>query len=272
MAEAQLALCTATLTADQTQFNLEYSIPNNTCSTDYWRAFDVRWKRFEHNTPLAELDAYATEVQRELHDMERDLLEAIEVAREELAHLDTDTSNEGSSSHEASAAELRQCLSRLLPALRVQSVVGGDDWHSRGALVHALPPNQHDGAWLARTWVSASTGRPIVSQGAACTMRRWIMYMGDDQARGMYDASVERLLADRHYRLDEIGESAGVLSDRDALLIDRRSERQVAAGNATAFRAVYLSYRRVNAFSDVEKLAKSLETPKNVYRWQRSNG
>jgi hypothetical protein len=86
------------------------------------------------------------------------------------------------------------------------------------------------------------------------------MFLGDDNARGMYDATIERLSTLPDWRIDEIGSSAGSAGDRDTLFVHRLYETQ--ADGHVEHRMMYISFRRVASFADRNKLDAVLRDPR----------
>jgi hypothetical protein len=254
---------------DTDPFKIKYSIPKQMPPVQYWQKFDVSWKFVHRTQSMAFLDEYLSELERETADMIRDFDNAIEQKKIEiqwqLDHQDDDAP--AAPVPRDDPLRVRDCVRQIVPLLGREKPMRAD------ALVYAGPSDRYDGAWLDKSWILASTGERVAggAQSATrCLGERWIMFLGDANAHGMFAAAIERLSALPDWRKEETGDG---YSDRDALFINRLFEKDGADGKVE-HRMMYLSFRRVESFADTEKLERVLRHPTEVLsidelgRWQ----
>jgi hypothetical protein len=252
---------------DPDPFKIKYSIPKHTSPAAYWSKFDVYWKPVYRSQSIAFLDQYLSELERETLDMMRDFDNAIERQKIDIQWRLDHQPNESAPVPLDDVVRVQDCVRQLLPLSGREQPLTSD------AIVYSGVSDRYDGAWLDKSWILASTGQRVAggAQSAKrCLGERWVMFLGDDNARGMYDATIERLSTLPDWRLDEIGSSAGSAGDRDTLFVHRLYETQ--ADGHVDHRMMYISFRRVASFADRNKLDAVLRDPRHVYAWSDVRG
>jgi hypothetical protein len=267
MATDEPAATPAETLFDADPYKIKYAIPKHTAPAAYWSKFDVYWKHVYRSQSLAFLDQYLSELERETLDMMRDFDNAIEQRKIDIQWRLDHADNESAPVPVDDVVRVRDCVRQLMPLL------GREEPLEKDALVFNGTRDRYDGAWLDKSWILASTGQRVAggAQSAKrCLGERWVMFLGDDNARGMYDATIERLSTLPDWRIDEIGSSAGSAGDRDTLFVNRLYEPQ--ADGHVEHRMMYISFRRVASFTDRNKLDAVLRDPRAVYAWSDVGG
>ena len=111
-------------------------------------------KHIDEDSSLRFLDEYATEVRRELHDMQRDLERELTSVREKYewhmsqARRFDDPEVDSDKVPNDDSLRVRQCVRELQPILHGEKLRGGDAWRAHGALVYNSSSDNYDGAWV----------------------------------------------------------------------------------------------------------------------------